>query len=200
MTSLPRPAAPVQAALNAHDAVPTCRQSEHLADYSFRFDTDAASPPHAVPRPRAGEAWTLAQTLQEVRLRRAVVVETSGGVRVRHAHLLADLDRAVRRHEPAVRLWLALGAPAPEGGWDDATALRARWLAGRFRPGRGPVALRPGVSVTDWARFTASVGARLAAGPAGPEAEMLRRDLSDLFGRHAALDAPAPAHAPARAA
>ena len=186
--SLRRPA-PIQAALEVHDAAPASRRSEHLADYSFRFDEGAAPPPYPVERPRAGEAWSLAQTLQEVRLRRAVVVEGSAGLRVRHAHLLADLARAVAEHEGAVRLWLALGAGAPEGGWDDAMGLHLRWLRERFRPARGPVPLRPGVSVTDWPRFVASVEGRAAEGPAGPSADGLRRDLADLFARHAALGA-----------
>lgn len=201
MTPLPRRADPIQAALDAHDAAPRCRRAEALADHSFRFDTAAALPPHPVPRPHPGEAWTLAQTLQEIRLRQATVASTSRGLRVRHAHRVPELAEAVRQHEGAVRLWLALGAAEADGaGWDDATALHARWVRERFRPGREAVALRPGVAVTDWPRFAASVEERLADGPAAPTADGLRRDLGDLFERYAVLDAPAVGRAPARAA
>ncbi len=190
-----------QAAVRAHDADPASRRAAHLADYSFRFDTSAPPSPFPVARPTAEDQWTLAQTLQEIRLRRAVLHVSTAGLRVRHAHLLADLAEAVRRHEDAVRLWLALGRPVPTDGWDDETTLHLRWLEDRFAPGRAPVALRPGVSVTDWPRFVASVRERVGAGPEAPCAAGLRRDLADLFGQHATLGASAVVERrPARAA
>ena len=193
----PRPA--VQAALVARDAAPTSRSAEHLADYSFRFDV-AAADPCAVPRPRGGGPWTLAQTLQEIRLRDASVAVSTGGLRLRHAHLLPDLAVALRRHEPQVRLWLDLGRPALDG-WDDEVALHVGWMSTRFAPQREAVALRPGVSVTNWPRFAASVYDRLGAGPEAPCAHGLRRDLADLFACHAVLDPTAEMRrVPARAA
>lgn len=197
-----RPRSVVEAALAARDEAPASRERAHLADYSFRFDAGAAEP-HAVPRPRGGAPWTLAQTLQEIRLRRASLSVTSRGLRLRHAHLLPDLAVAVRRHEPAVRLWLDLGlhAETPAEGWDDETALHAHWLRARFEPGREAVELRPGVSVTDWPQFVASVEDRLGAGAGAPCADSVRRDLADLFARHAVLEAaPFVGRAPARAA
>lgn len=182
-----RSAPAIEAALSAHDATPGSRRGEHLRDYSFRFDVDAAPGPYRVPRPNEGAAWTLAQTLQEVRLRGATLVVTSSGLRVRHAHLLADLAAAVRQHEAAVRLWVDFDCPTPRGAWDDATELHLQWLDARFRPGRGPIALRPGVSVIDWPRFRASVADRVSAGPDAPCASGLQRDLADLFERHAAV-------------
>lgn len=202
LPSVACPTAAVDAAVAAHESRPTSRHLEHLADYSFRFDADAAPPPALLPRPAEGEAWPLALTLQEVRLGRARVVEGSRGLRVRHAHIVPGLAAAVERHAPTVRLWLRLGGPdADRGGWDDLTWLHAQWLEREFAPPRGPVALRPGVSVTDWPRFRASVADRLGAGPDAPCADGLRRDLADLFGRHAVLSPPAPAERlPARAA
>ncbi|MEM7788782.1 MAG: hypothetical protein AAF594_13760 [Bacteroidota bacterium] len=197
-----RPPSALQAALVAHEAAPASRTRAHLADYSFRFDTEAAEP-YAVPRPQGEAPWTLAQTLQEIRIRGASVIETSGGLRLQHAHLLPELAAAIRRHELQVRLWFALGldGAAPSNGWDDEVALHAGWLALRFDPGREAVPLRPGVAVTDWSRFVASVHDRLGAGPEAPCAPGLRRDLADLFSRHAVLDAPQPiGHQPARAA
>ena len=184
MTATDLPAPPVSLAPS-----PTPR-AEHLAEYSFQFDVEAARPPHPVRRPREGERWTLAQTLQEVRLRGVEVVEAVGGLRVRHAHRLPALVAAVREHERSVRLWLRLGGGAPARGWDDETWLRWTWLRSGPEPAL-PAALRPGVSVTDWERFVVSVADRIAAGPEAPCADGLRRDLADLFAAHAVLDAPA---------
>ncbi|MDT0630423.1 hypothetical protein [Rubrivirga litoralis] len=184
MTVRDRPAPPVEAA-------PTSRHAEHLAEYSFQFDVEAARPPHPVRRPAEGERWTLAQTLQEVRLRSVDVVEAVGGLRVRHAHRLPALAAAVREHQRAVRLWLRLGAGAPARGWDDETWLRWTWLRSA-PPLPHPAALRPGVSVTDWSQFMISVADQIAAGPEAPTAAGLRRDLADLFAAHAVLDVPAP--------
>lgn len=183
MTVRDRPAPPVEAA-------PTSRRAEHLAEYSFRFDAAAARPPHPVRRPAEGERWTLAQTLLEIRLRSAEVVEAVGGLRVRHAHRLPALVAAVREHERAVRLWLRLGAGAPARGWDDEAWLQWTWLRSA-PPLPHPAALRPGVSVTDWDPFVISVADRIASGPDAPTADGLRRDLADLFAAHAVLDAPA---------
>ncbi len=178
-----------EAAVRSHDADPASRRAEHLAEYSFRFDAAAAPSPFPVPRPTTGRLWSLAQTLQEIRLRRVALQVTTTRLRVRHAHLLADLAEAVRRHEDAVRLWIDLGRPQPAHAWDDETTLHLRWLTARFAHGRAPVMLRPGVSVTDWPRFLASVTDRVEAGPDAPCAASLRRDLSDLFDRHAILGA-----------
>jgi len=173
-------------ALDAHERAPADRSGAHLAEHSFRFDTEA--PTAATPRPRDGEAWTLAQTLQEIRLRGAEVARSTRGLRVRHAHLVPGLAAAVRAHEPTVRLWLDLGAPTPPLGWDDETTLKMRWLELRLGDRQPPVELRPGVAVTDWARFRASVEGRFGEGPLAPCADGLRRDLGDLFDRHAVTD------------
>ena len=45
--------------------------------------------------------------------------------------------------------------------------------------------LRPGVTVTDWPRYVASLDAALAEGPSGPLADATRRDLAALFERYA---------------
>ena len=197
---MPAPLLPaLDRALSAHEADPTSRAGAHLADHSFRFDVHAPTWP--VPRPRPGEPWTLAQTLQEVRIRNAAVVRTSRGLRVRHAHLMADLARSVEAHADAVGLWLDLGRPEPAHGWDDETALRLGWLRERLGSPQTPVALRPGVAVVDWPAFVGSVEGRYAQGPAAPCADGLRRDLEDLFAAQARLDAPAVVgHVPARAA
>lgn len=203
MIALPdRPSSAIEAAVIAFESTPASRAAEHLAEYSFQFAPEAPAP-HSVPRPAEGEAWSLAQTLQELRLRGVSLQPSTRGLRVPHAHRLRALAAAVRRHEPAIRLWLEMGADrgTPPQGWDDELDLHARWLEQRFTPGRDAVALRPGVSVTDWPRFAASVRARLHAGPDAPTADGLRRDLADLFTRHAVLDAPAVVgHVPARAA
>lgn len=166
-------------ALQAYTEAPASRSASHLADYSFRFDTAAAAVP-SLPDD-AGE-WTLAQTLAELRRRRTTVERTSRGLRVRHAHRVPQLAEAVGRHERGVSAWLDLGgATAPALGWDDETDLLVRWLDAQSVPS-GPVALRPGVSVTDWPRFAESVSGRFAEGPDAPCADGLRRDLRDLFG------------------
>lgn len=194
---------PIRAALAAQDAAPTSRGSEHLAEYSFRFDVDALAPALSVPRPDEGDAWSLAQTLQEIRFRGVSLVKGSVGLRVPHAHRLPALANAVIQYEAEVSLWLDLDGPAHALalGWDDQTELHARWMDERFEPPRTPFALRPGVSVTDWRQFEASVHDRVSAGPDAPRAESVRRDLADLFGQYAVLTREEPAlQAPARAA
>ena len=172
------PSVPVRA-LQAHTEAPAFRPASHLADYSFRFDTSA---PVVPALPDAAGDWTLAQTLAELRRRRTAVERTSRGLRVRHAHRVPQLAEAVGRHERGVSAWLDLGGPvAPTLGWDDETDLLVRWLDAQPAPS-GPVALRPGVSVTDWPRFVGSVSGRFAEGPEAPCADGLRRDLRDLFG------------------
>lgn len=190
----------LQRALDTFEAAPTDRTLAHLADYSFRFD--AAAPRPAVDRPTgSGEAWTLAQTLQEIRYRNARLVRTTRGLRVRHAHRMLELSAAVRRHAEAVGLWLDLDQPAPAHGWDDEVALQAAWLRARLAAPRTPLVLRPGVSVTDWPTFRGSVEGRLAEGPDAPCAEGLRRDLRDLYERYARTDVrPFVPRAPAKAA
>ena len=166
-------------ALDSHDREPSSQAGRPLADYSFRFD--AAAPLEAETVPASGMDWTVAQTLADLRRRGASVDRTSRGLRVRHAHRVPQLAVAVARHERAVAAWLDLGdAPAPPLGWDDETDLLVRWLDARPRP-TGPVALRPGVSVTDWDRFAESVAGRYAEGPGAPCADGLRRDLRDVF-------------------
>lgn len=176
------PDAVLSRALAAHEQAPA-RSGAHLADAAFRFDTEAVGP--STPRPREGERWTLAQTLQEIRLRRAVVTRTTGGVRVAHAHRAGPLAEAVAEHAHDVGLWLDLGAPGPVGGWDDEAALQIRWFESRFRDEQHALALRPGVSVTDWPRFRESVLGRFGQGPDAPCAAGLRRDLADLYAEHA---------------
>ena len=179
--------APLAAAWSS--TTPDAACADHLTGYSFQFDSAAARPAYPVQRPADGEQWTLAQTLQEVRLRGVRVVEAVGGLRVRHAHRLPALAAAVRDHERGVRLWLRLGGGVPARGWDDETWLQWTWL--RSGPDvTAPVVLRAGVSVTDWDRFVLSVADRITAGPDAPCADGLRRDLSDLFAAHAVLGAP----------
>ena len=159
---------------------PDAHSAAHLSDYSFRFDETAAS---RAALPDNGRDWTLAQTLAELRRRGTTVTPTSRGLRVAHAHRVPQLAEAVGRHERGVRAWLDLGErAAPPLGWDDETDMLVRWFDSRPLPA-GAVALRPGVAVTDWARFRASVAGRFAAGPDAPCADGLRRDLSDLFAR-----------------
>ena len=168
----------IDRALRVHAERPDARDAAHLADYSFRFDRVAAE---RAALPDRGRDWTLAQTLAELRRRAATVTPTSRGLRLAHAHRMPELAEAVGRHHRAVRAWLDLGGrAAPALGWDDETDFLARWFDARPAPD-GPVALRPGVAVTDWPRFGASVADRFAAGPSAPCADGLRRDLRDLF-------------------
>ncbi len=190
----------LQRALDRFEAAPTDRTMAHLADYSFRFD--AAAPRPAVDRPTGpGDAWTLAQTLQEIRYRNARLVRTTRGLRVRHAHRMLELSAAVRRHAEAVGLWLDLDRPEPAHGWDDEVTLQAAWFRARLSGPQTPLALRPGVAITDWPTFSASVEGRLAEGPAAPCADGLRRDLRDLYQRYTRTDVrPLVRRAPAKAA
>lgn len=172
------PAVLVQA-LQSHDRQPASRSAEHLAGYSFRFDTTA--PPVRPTLPASGMEWTASQTLAELRRRAVTVERSSRGLRVRHAHRLPQLAVAVARHERIVGAWLDVGgASAPDHGWDDETDLLIRHLRQRPAPTEA-VALRPGVAVTDWSRFAESVEGRFAEGPDAPCADGLRRDLQDLF-------------------
>lgn len=172
---------PFVRALTAQGQQAAPAPARHLAAHSFRFDT--AAPPAARALPASGMDWTLAQTLAELRRRGTAVDVGSGGLRVRHAHRVPQLAVAVGRHPRAVAAWLALGpAPAPALGWDDEADLLARWFDAQPEPA-GPVALRAGVSVTDWSRFRASVFGRYAQGPDAACADGLQRDLRDLFER-----------------
>ncbi len=151
----------------------------HLAEYSFRFDT--AAPSARAPLPASGMDWTVAQTLEELRRRDASVDRSSRGLRLRHAYRMPQLAVAVGRFERTVAAWLDLGtAPRPALGWDDETDLLVRHLRQRPAPAE-PVSLRPGVSVTDWPLFVASVEGRFAEGPEAACADGLRRDLRDVF-------------------
>ncbi|WP_412063249.1 hypothetical protein [Rubrivirga sp. IMCC45206] len=186
-------------ALAAHEAA-TDRSGAHLADAAFRFAAAAPAVVSTRPIGLSGDEWTLAQTLGEIRIRRARVVRSTRGLKVRHAHRLPELDRAVRRHARAVGLWLDLGQPAPADGWDDATALRLAWLRERLGDPTGLV-LRPAETIADGPRFLMSVATRIEAGPTAPSADSVRRDLADLFDRHArTAKVPAGGRAPARAA
>ncbi len=165
-------------ALQAHDRQPGSRSGQHLAEYSFQFDTAAPVRPSL---PASGMEWTAAQTLAECRRRGARIDRSSRGLRLRHAHRLPQLAVAVARHERVVGAWLDLGgASAPEHGWDDETDLLVRHLRQRGAQERG-VELRPGVTVTDWSRFAESVEGRFAEGPDAPCADGLVRDLRDAF-------------------
>lgn len=188
---LPRPAA--DRAREAFDERPADHPAAHLAEFRFRFGPETAAPAFGpVPRPVPGEAWTLAQTLQEIRLRKLTLVATSRGVHCRRRGLGSDvaLDAALARFAGPLRVWLRLGGadaerPAPwdGGGWDDATRLFAVWFGLLFEPPALPLALRPGERVTDWSRFRESVAARLVDGPERPHAARVTSDLAALYER-----------------
>ena len=191
MNTLPDRLQTALAAASAAD--PADRSGAHLADFPLRFGPEPP-PASTVMRPAPGEAWTLAQTLQEIRLRHVALVETSRGVRPKHGRLIErDLARAVAEHAGPLRVWLRLGVgtgrvPArwAADGWDDATRLRAAWFGLAFEPPTLPIELRPGERVTDARRFRDGVAMRLAAGPAAPGSERLRDDLALLYARYAA--------------
>ena len=208
-----RPAsdARLDAAFAAHDADPLGTGAAHLAGYSFRFDADAAEVDAATAVP--GRAWTLAETLADIRRRGAVLRMGSAGVRLAHAHRLPDLARAVARHEAALRTWVRLdidaSAPRMSGlravpfgatAWDDATRLYAAWFVRLFVPPAGRLALRPGVAVTDLGALRASVAGRLAAGPGAAGADGLRADLAALYAQYGAEETMAEAPRVRRAA
>lgn len=177
--------------LSAHESDPTSRSASHLADAPFRFGPDA--PQVAAPRPTGpGADWSLAETLCELRLRNAQVAVSTVGLRVRHAHRMPEVAAAVQAHAAPVRLWLDLGRPAPEAGWDDETALRASWLRTQFGTPAEPTMLRPGVTVSNWPRFASGLESALSKGPTGPLADSARRDLGDLFTRYALAEARPP--------
>lgn len=166
-------------ALHAHDYQPASRSAAHLAEYSFRFDTSAR--PQRAALPASGMDWTVSQTLAELRRRGATVDRSSRGLRLRHAHRMPQLAVAIARFERTVSAWLDLGeAGAPAHDWDDETDLLVRHLRQRPAPGQA-LTLRPGVAVTDWARFVESVEGRFAEGSEAACAEGLRRDLRDVF-------------------
>ena len=208
-----RPAsdARLDAAFAAHDADPLGTGAAHLAGYSFRFDADAEEVDTATAVP--GRAWTLAETLADIRRRGAVLRMGSTGVRLAHAHRLPDLARAVARHEAALRTWVRLdidaSAPQTSGlravpfgatAWDDATRLYAAWFVRLFVPPAGRLALRPGVAVTDLGALRASVAGRLAAGPDAAGADGLRTDLAALYAQYGAEEIMAEAPRVRRAA
>jgi len=174
-------------------ADPADRSGAHLADFPLRMGSEAPALP-AVARPLPGAEWTLAQTLQEVRLGRVALVESSRGVRPRHGHLVTpELARAVARFAGPLRVWLRLGVgngrvPTPWRAetWDDAVRLHASWFGLVFDPPVLPLTLRAGERVQDWGRYRDGVAARLAAGPTAPGAERLAADLAALYTRFAA--------------
>ncbi len=184
----------LDAAREAHAENPADRRNAHLAGFAFRFGPASTAPPMFGPvaRPAPGETWTLAQTLQEIHLRKLTLVATSRGVHLRRRGLGSDvaLDTALAQFAGPLRVWLRLGGadgevPAPwdARGWDDATRLFAAWFGLLFRPAAFPLALRAGERIADWARFRSSVAARLAEGPASPHAARLTDDLAGLYAR-----------------
>lgn len=126
------------------------------------------------------------------------LVETSRGLRLRRPRLSEDeVCSGVAVHAAALRVAHRLDkldpvdTPARKAAWrvdewGPVTALHARWTAHLFEPPESAVRLRPGVRVTDWDRFRASIAERYAAGPASPYADGLRADLHALFERFAA--------------
>ncbi len=170
------------------------RDAAHLADYAFRFDAarTVVEVPVAPVLPHPDAEWTLGETLDEIARRGAALWLASSGVKLRHAHRMPHVARNVDRHADALAVWLRLsdavddasGAVAP--GWDAATRLHAAWFARLFAP-LGPVALAPGVTVTDLPAYRRAVADRLALGPDAAGADALRATLAALFARHAGL-------------
>lgn len=166
----------------------------HLADFAFRFGvpSDELPAPFAPP---AGDAWSLAETLDEIARRDATLRLTSRGVRLVHAHAMPALARHVSRHARALTLWLRLGGDAAPSaiapGWPADARLHAAWFLRSFEGPMGPIALAPGVVVRDVAAFRSAVAARLAQGPAAPGASALAATLAGLFERFATVEAPA---------
>lgn len=197
----------------AHAADPFGTSGVHLSGYSFRFDAAAAVPDETKDAHPRGDVWTLTETFAEIARRDARLHVGSRGLRVAHAHRLPDLARAVAHHADTLAMWVRLGldadaatrlgtryVPFGAAAWDESTRLHAAWFVRRFSAPQGPLALRPGIAVTDLAAFRASVAGRLAAGPDAAGAASLRADLSALFAQYAAVPAEAPAHSYARAA
>lgn len=203
---LMRSDARLDAAAAAHDADPLGRRGAHLTEYSFRFDTAAVREDDAVdvsPETPA-RTWTLGDTLDEIRRRGATLNLGSAGLRLAHAHRLPELARAVATHAQALTTWVRLGLDRETPGaaavsglrrvpfgateWDEATRLRAAWFVRMFRAPGGRIVLRPGVAITDYETFRASVAGRLAAGPASAGADGLRADLSDLYAQFGATE------------
>lgn len=192
MTASDRLLPALDAARTRHAEAPADRSAVHLAEYAFRFDTQAAPVRDVVVRPLPDAEWTLAQTLQEIRLRRVDLSVASTGLKVRHGHRLPGLVRNAARHADALCIWTRLGGhAAPEApGWDDETRLYAGWYLRLFEAPAVGFALAPGVTVTDAARHRASVLARLEQGPEAPGAEGLQADLAALFTRYASASVP----------
>lgn len=130
------------------------------------------------------------QTLDIIRERRLVPIETTKGLRVRHQHRhhLLGLKDALAAYAEPLRAWLRLGGhdanvPAPwcAPGWDAETRLFAAWFGLHFESPSHPVSLHPGETITKWTRYRTSVMDRLALGPDGPTADRLRAELRTLF-------------------
>lgn len=184
---LPRPAAAaLDAAFEAERLDPAGRSGAHLAGFELRLGpASVVLAGTAAPRPDGpGADWTLADTFAEIRRRGARLTLASRGVRLAHAHRMPDLAAAVRRHEPALAVWLGMGpvaAPFDATDWDDEVRLYAGWLATQAPPTVGRIALRPGHTVVGGRAFREGAAARLALGPAHPGANGLRADLAALF-------------------
>lgn len=186
----------------AHDADPYSESGRALAGLPLRFGSGDVEAPRL---PMPGTDWTLAETLDEIRRRGARLVQTSRGLRLRHAHRLADLARNVARHERALTVWLGLrglpvAAPFDATEWDADVRLYAAWFALDFEAPPTPFALRPGETCVDASLLRAGLAGRLAAGPGAPSAARLRSDLTALFEQYAPAVHRAPVAPPRRLA
>ncbi|MEM1056196.1 MAG: hypothetical protein AAGI52_11765 [Bacteroidota bacterium] len=178
----------IDRAVAAHDAAPHRQDGRALAGLPLRLGSEVARMP-VLPKPDTD--WTLAETLGEIQRRGTKLVQTSRGLRVRHAHRLLDLARNVGRHERALTVWLgfrSLPVPAPfdAPAWDPGVRLYAAWFALDFEAPPTPFALRPGETCVDASLLRAGIAGRLAAGPEAPSAARLRAELAGLFERYAA--------------
>ena len=161
----------------------------HLADVPFRFGPEA--PVAAPARPGADEDASLDRVLDALS-RGAAVVETTAGLRLQHANRRPALARAVAEYARHVRAWneLALTGRGPDralDAWPTRLRLYVEWLDRVVLPSADPIAIRPGVCVTDRIAFRRAVQDRIALGPASASADGLLADLRALFER--SLDA-----------
>ena len=198
----PRAMDAMDRAVAAHDADPTNTDGRALAGLAFRFGPAAI---HAPRLPELGGDWTLAETLGEIERRGAKLVQTSRGLRLRHANRMLDLARNVGRHERALAVWMGLRdasplAPFDAGAWDPAVRLHAAWFALAFEAPPVPFSVRPGETVVDVSLLRAGIAGRLAAGPDAPSAPRLRADLEALFEAFAPEIQTRPVAAPMRRA
>ncbi|MFN3596658.1 MAG: hypothetical protein ACK41D_05240 [Rubricoccaceae bacterium] len=122
------------------------------------------------------------------------LVQSSDGLRLRHAHCVPALAAALSEHSEAVALWYRLrDTPAAHvaarlchPGWSAATRLHALWFVGAFAPPPASWMLDGARRVHDVARYRASVAERLAAGPDVAGACGVADELALLFARYGA--------------